>query len=136
MAIFFNFQTTSNHLHPLQVENCDSNSRLVVDEDDKGESDPISSKRLFRKAIIVATAVVEDMRTPYMTTIILAGILLIHLIIAIAILDTFKPICYACIGDNIKMIRILKTCLYNYRQGQLNQLENSNNCQDRKALSD
>ena len=24
----------SNHLHPLQVENCDSNSRLVVDEDD------------------------------------------------------------------------------------------------------
>ena len=38
MAIFFNFQTTSNHLHPLQVENCDSNSRLVVDEDDKGES--------------------------------------------------------------------------------------------------
>ena len=27
---------TSNHLHPLQVENCDSNSRLVVDEDDNG----------------------------------------------------------------------------------------------------
>ena len=37
MAIFFNFQTTSNHLHPLQVENCDSNSRLVVDEDDNGK---------------------------------------------------------------------------------------------------
>ena len=34
MAIFFNFSPTSNHLHPLQVENCDSNSRLVVDEDD------------------------------------------------------------------------------------------------------
>ena len=34
MAFFFNLQTTSNHLHPLQVENCDSNSRLVVDEDD------------------------------------------------------------------------------------------------------
>ena len=33
MAIFFNFQTTSNHLHPLQVGNCDSNSRLVVYED-------------------------------------------------------------------------------------------------------
>ena len=32
MAIFFNFPPTSNHLHPLQVENCDSNSRLVVDE--------------------------------------------------------------------------------------------------------
>ena len=38
MAIFFNFQTTSNHLHPLQVENCDSNSRLVVDEDDNVKS--------------------------------------------------------------------------------------------------
>ena len=34
MAVFFNFPPTSNHLHPLQVENCDSNSRLVVDEDD------------------------------------------------------------------------------------------------------
>ena len=33
IAIFFNFSTTSSHLHPLQVENCDSNSRLVVDED-------------------------------------------------------------------------------------------------------
>ena len=30
MAIFFNPQTTSNHLHSLQVENCDSNSRLAV----------------------------------------------------------------------------------------------------------
>ena len=34
MLIFFNFSPTSNHLHPVQVENCDSNSRLVVDEDD------------------------------------------------------------------------------------------------------
>ena len=33
IAIFFNFSTTSNHLHPLQVENCDSSSRLVLDED-------------------------------------------------------------------------------------------------------
>ena len=32
MVIFSNFSPTSNHLHPLQVENCDSNSRLVVDE--------------------------------------------------------------------------------------------------------
>ena len=37
MAIFFNFSPTSNHLHSLQVENCDSNSRLVVDEDDSGK---------------------------------------------------------------------------------------------------
>ena len=37
MAIVFNFSLTSSHLHPLQVENCDSNSRLVVDEDDNGK---------------------------------------------------------------------------------------------------
>ena len=37
MAIFLNFSHTLNHLHPLQVENCDSNSRLVVDEDDNGK---------------------------------------------------------------------------------------------------
>ena len=37
MVIFFTFPPTSNHLHPLQVENCDSNSRLVVDEDDNGK---------------------------------------------------------------------------------------------------
>ena len=34
MAIFYNFYTTSKHLRPLQVGNCDSNLRLVVDEDD------------------------------------------------------------------------------------------------------
>ena len=37
MVIFFNFSLTSNHFHSLQVENCDSNSRLVVDEDDYGK---------------------------------------------------------------------------------------------------
>ena len=37
MTIFFNFPSTPNHLHPLQVENCDSNSRLVVDKDDHGK---------------------------------------------------------------------------------------------------
>ena len=35
MTIFFNFYITSSHLHPLQVENCDSNSRLVVDDNVK-----------------------------------------------------------------------------------------------------
>ena len=38
MTIFLNFLPTSNHLHPLQVENCDSNSRLVQDEDDSVKS--------------------------------------------------------------------------------------------------
>ena len=37
ITFFFNFSTTSNHLHPLQVENCDSNSRLVVNEYDNGK---------------------------------------------------------------------------------------------------
>ena len=37
MEIFCNFSPTSNHLHPLRVENCGSNSRLVVDEDDYGK---------------------------------------------------------------------------------------------------
>ena len=37
MVIFFKFSPTSSHLRPLQVEDCDSNSRLVVDEDDNGK---------------------------------------------------------------------------------------------------
>ena len=35
--VIFTFSLTSNQLHPLHVENCDSNSRLVVDEDDNGK---------------------------------------------------------------------------------------------------
>ena len=37
MAILFNTPPTLSHLYPLQVENCDSNSRLVVGEDDNGK---------------------------------------------------------------------------------------------------
>ena len=37
MTIFFNLSDISSHLHPLQGENCDSNSRPVVDEDDNGK---------------------------------------------------------------------------------------------------
>ena len=40
MVIIFTFSPTSNHLHPLQVANCDSNSPLVVDEDDNGKFSP------------------------------------------------------------------------------------------------
>ena len=40
MVIFLNFSPTSSHLRPLQVENCDSNSRLVVAEDDIGKFRP------------------------------------------------------------------------------------------------
>ena len=35
--VVFNFSPTSNHLHSPPVENCDSNLRLVVDEDDNGK---------------------------------------------------------------------------------------------------
>ena len=38
MVIFFKLSHTSSHLYPLQAENCDSNSRLVVDEDDNVKS--------------------------------------------------------------------------------------------------
>ena len=41
--IFFHLPATSSHLHPLQVENCDINSRLVVDEDD---NDKLSLERV------------------------------------------------------------------------------------------
>ena len=37
MVIFFILSPTSSHLHPLQVENCGSNSRLVVNEGDNGK---------------------------------------------------------------------------------------------------
>ena len=37
VAIFFISTSTLSHLHPLQNENCESNSRLVVDEDDNGK---------------------------------------------------------------------------------------------------
>ena len=46
VAIFFNFSSTSSHLYPLQVENCDSNSRIVVDKDDNGKLRPERVKRL------------------------------------------------------------------------------------------
>ena len=38
MTIFVNLSPSSIPLHLLQVDNCDSNSRLVVDEDDNGKS--------------------------------------------------------------------------------------------------
>ena len=50
MTIFFNFSLTSNHLHPLQVENCDSNSRLVVDEDDNGKF-RLERVKVFRNSL-------------------------------------------------------------------------------------
>ena len=37
MAIFVNLSPISSHFHSLQVENSDSNSRLVVDENDTGK---------------------------------------------------------------------------------------------------
>ena len=40
MTIFLNLSFPSSHLHPLQVGNCDSNSRLVVEEDDNGKFRP------------------------------------------------------------------------------------------------
>ena len=36
-SIFLHLSPAARHFHPLQVGNCDSNSRLVVDENDSGE---------------------------------------------------------------------------------------------------
>ena len=47
VAIFINLPPTSSHLHPLQAENCDSNSRLVVDEDDNGKFRPERVKMVY-----------------------------------------------------------------------------------------
>ena len=60
MVIFFNLALTSNHLHPLQMENCDSNSQLVVDEDGIGKSrlkicHAKEMKGLMERAAISAT---------------------------------------------------------------------------------
>ena len=52
MAIFFNFSPTSNHLHPRQVENCDSNSRLVVDEEDNGKFRLVKNSNINTRTII------------------------------------------------------------------------------------
>ena len=54
-ASFFLLPPSSRHFHPLQDENCDSNSRLLVDEDDNGKFSlqrvewkiNLSQKRLF-----------------------------------------------------------------------------------------
>ena len=35
--LFFIFSPTSSNFHPIQVENCDSSSRLVVDENCNGK---------------------------------------------------------------------------------------------------
>ena len=57
LSIHGNLSPTSSHLHPLQVENCDSNSRLVVDEDDNGKlrhervNKPLKSQLLRTKCV-------------------------------------------------------------------------------------
>ena len=45
MAIFVILSPSLSHLHSLQVENCGSNSRLVVDEDDNGKFRPERVKK-------------------------------------------------------------------------------------------
>ena len=49
ITISLNFQPTSSHLHPLQVKNCDKNSRLVVDKDDNGK---LRLERVKREVIV------------------------------------------------------------------------------------
>ena len=50
MTFFFLYHPVS-HLHQLQVDNCDSNSRLVVDEDGNGKFslERVQVLKYFRK---------------------------------------------------------------------------------------
>ena len=67
MTILFNFSPTLHHLHPLEVENCDSNSRLVVDEDDNGKFRPERVnplKRCNKKITFHALEVLSRYRDP------------------------------------------------------------------------
>ena len=51
MVIFLNFSPTLNRLHPLQGENCDCNSRLVVDGDDMVNSGLKGSNRSYNTVL-------------------------------------------------------------------------------------
>ena len=64
MANFCNFFTL-NHLHPLQVENCDSNSWLVVDEDDNGK---LMLERVKFSRCIKASSYIPENRPNFPTT--------------------------------------------------------------------
>ena len=55
LPIYGNFSPTSSHLYSLQVENCDSNSRLVVDEDDNGKLEKVN-KTIWMQMFILKIA--------------------------------------------------------------------------------
>ena len=79
MAIFFNFPPTSSHLHPLQVENCDSNSRLVVDEDDNGKSKLKRVKAELRSYANAVTMIGRcSRRWPIIKTVFVYYFMLLH----------------------------------------------------------
>ena len=61
MIFVFHLPPTSNHFHPLQVENCDSNSRLVVDEDD---NDKFRLERVSITIIIIIFTPQKSIYTP------------------------------------------------------------------------
>ena len=66
MEIFCTFSPTSNHLHPLQVENCGSNSRLVVDEDDNGKFMP--ERVNAHSSCILASLTLSSLNLPLLSS--------------------------------------------------------------------
>ena len=58
-SIFIHLSPTSSHLHPLQVENCGSNSRLVVDEDDNGK---LRLQRVKQRMELYTHTTVDELR--------------------------------------------------------------------------
>ena len=53
MAIFFNFSLTSSYLYPLQVKNCDSNLRPVVDDNGKARLSVTVDYSRYESVLIV-----------------------------------------------------------------------------------
>ena len=59
------FSITSNHPHPLLVGTCDSNSRLVMDEDDNGK---VRLERVKPSRCIKASSYIPENRLNFSTT--------------------------------------------------------------------
>ena len=81
MVIFFNVSPPSNHLHPLQVENCDSNSRLVVDEDD---NDKFRLERVKQHNLKKWALILQDWQNVFIQTVYILEIS-IHLKLCVAV---------------------------------------------------
>ena len=92
-TFIFHLPPTSSHLHPLQLENCDSNSRLVLGEDDNGKLTLESVKcsyiskndvqRWFYLPSLLYMILVGAFLIPYVLMLIMGGIPLFYMELAL-----------------------------------------------------